>query len=104
MDGLLLRGRLVKVIEPEEYTRRDKTTGKSYPGLVVLAGDETVKVEYRTVDQRDEALIEGCPGIGSGPADGGMVPGLPELELVVKALGAWDGESRSFGAVRLAGV
>jgi len=104
MDGLVLRGRLVKVVEPETYQRKDGTERTSYPFLVVLAGDETVKVEYRTVEARDDALIGGCESIGAGPSADGMVPGLPEVELVVRALGQWDSETRSFGAVRLAGA
>jgi hypothetical protein len=105
VDGLILRGRLVKVIEPRSYVKRNGEEGTSYPGLVILAGEETVKVEYRTVEARDDAvLLSGAKGGELIVTEDGMVPGLPEVEVACRALGQWDSETRSFAPVRFAGV
>jgi hypothetical protein len=104
VDGLVLHGRLVKVTYPEAYTSKvDGTTKMSYPSVVVLAGDSTLKVEYRTAEAMEDALLEGCKEADKLPKGGGLTTGLPVVELVVHGLGAWDPASKSFGAVRLAG-
>jgi hypothetical protein len=100
--GLVLTGRLVKVVEPETYTRKDGTDRTTYPALVVLTGDETVKVEYREVEARDDALL--AAGFAGEVEPDGMVPTLPLVMVPVRALGAWDADTRTFGAVRLSGV
>lgn len=100
LDGLVLRGRLVKVVAPREYKKKDGTLGESYPALILLAGEETAKVEYRTVEARDEALA-GWDAVALGD---GMVPSLPEVEIAVRASGQWDAETRSWSPVRLSGV
>jgi len=102
--ALLLTGRLVKVVEPETYTRKDGTERTSYPALVVLSGDETVKVEYRDITVRDDVLLAAFGDKSLQLAEDGSALMLPEVTIPVRALGAWDAESRSFGAVRLAGI
>jgi len=105
--GLTLTGRLVKVVAPETYTRKDGTQRTSYPAVVILTGDETVKVEYREADARDDALLLGLGDAEAASlvlADDGAAANLPPITLPVRALGAWDPEARAFGAVRLAGI
>lgn len=101
-DGLLLRGRLVKVIEPRAYKTKAGEDRMAYPAVVILAGDETARVEFRTVDERDEALM--AADFAGGVDADGMVPTLPPVELVVRAVGAWDATAGRFSAARFTGA
>jgi hypothetical protein len=89
-DGLKLTGRLVKVVEPRGYKKRDGTAGESYPGVVVLAGDETVEVQFRSIEERTDALDGAGVVLGDIGLDG-YAQELPRCEFTVKAVGAWDG-------------
>lgn len=102
VDGLILRGRLVKLVAPRAYTGRDGTPKESYPAVVVLAGDETVRVEFRSVDERDDALL--AAKFAGKPDEEGMVPTLPAVELVVRAAGAWDAAAGRFAPARFQGA
>lgn len=101
-DGLVLRGRLVKLIAPRDYTTKAGEARTAYPAVVVLAGDETARVEYRSLEERDDALVA-AKFTGKPDADG-MVPALPVIELVVRAVGAWDAAAGRFAPARFSGA
>ena len=101
-DGLVLRGRLVKLIEPRAYKTKAGEDRTAYPAVVVLAGDETARVEYRTLDERDDALL--LAGFEGKPDADGMVPTLPPVELIVRAVGAWDAAAGRFAPARFSGA
>lgn len=101
-DGLVLRGRLVKLIEPRAYVTKAGEDRTAYPAVVVLAGDETARVEFRSLTERDDALV--AAGF-KGTADAeGMVPTLPHVELIVRAVGAWDAAAGRFAPARFSGA
>jgi hypothetical protein len=101
-DGLVLRGRLVKVIEPRAYKTRAGEDRTAYSAVVVLAGDETCRVEFRSVEERDDALV--AAKFTGKPDVDGFVAALPAVELVVRAVGAWDAAAGRFAPARFSGA
>jgi hypothetical protein len=102
-DGLVLVGRLVKVVEPRSYKGRDGADRESYPGMVVLAGDETVEVQFRTLAERTAALDAALIDLGTIGLDG-YAETLPRVSLTVKAVGAWDAAAGRFAPARFTGA